>query len=57
MGLMKVLFGFHSGVLIGLIIIINKMLSILERELLWKYYFASRLVTRFTKPSVFPKAE
>jgi 4-aminobutyrate aminotransferase-like enzyme len=33
------------------------MLSIIERELLWKYYFASRLITRFTKASVFTKTE
>jgi 4-aminobutyrate aminotransferase-like enzyme len=33
------------------------MLSIIEREVLWKYYFASRLVTRFVKPGVFPKQE
>ena len=33
------------------------MLKILERELVWQYYYANRIITRFTKPSLFPKSE
>lgn len=33
------------------------MLKILEREIVWKYYYLNRILTRFTKPSVFPKTE